>query len=286
LFGEISDSPSTWIWGALIVGGISGGLTYGTVTSRIITSPEGIESVSFGIRIKATWDEVERVDVNPYGFVNLVFKESLYRNKLWNAMLRPLAYDRTIQLSPYLEDLATSTLLEDIAKYVPNSNHPEFVVEKRHFKLKPHYKVGSIGLYYLGWFMASVPFSLMFRKAAEQLGALGVSSATFVSYLVTTSLMIGLLLNGLGLLGYNAEINNLAESQIAHKARTHYLSPLVVMLLGLLVSLGIWALLRARSLVVTDDGLATFALVAFLVAAISPRISGRIERYVFRSNVQ
>lgn len=258
------------------------GLSYGTLSSKIITSEEKFECVSFGIRVQATWDKVERVDINPYGFVNLFFKEPLYKNQFFNALLRPLAYDRTIQLSPYIEDLATSNLLKDIAKYVPNANIPEFVVENtsstRNFQ-----KVGTIGLYYLGFFLLLVLFAFIFRKGAEYLEASGFHNATLASYIMTTSLMLGLIFNGMRLLGYNAEISKLQDHEISHKARTHYLTPIVALLLGFVGGVIIWAILQSRSIIVEREE--DFALVAFLLGAMSLRASGAIERLFFKDGV-
>lgn len=280
--GNFAGKASDFIWSGIIIGGISGALTYGTVTSKIITSPEGIETVSFGVRVQATWDKVEKVDINPYGFVNLFFKESLYKNKLVNSLLRPLAYDRTIQLSPYIDDLATSNLIKDVAKYLPNSNIPEFVAEKKS-STKNFQKVGTIGLYYLGFFLLLVLFAFVFRKGAEYLESSGLHNAALVSYTMTTSLMLGLFFNGMGLLGYNAEISKLPDHEISHKARTHYLSPVVALLLGFAGGVIIWAVLQSRSIIVEREE--NFALVAFLLGAVSLRASGAIERLIFKDDV-
>lgn len=285
--GKTSDAPSIWIWGAIIVGGLSGAITYGMVTSRIITSPGGIESVSFGIRVKASWEQVENIDINPFGFVNLVFKESLYQSKLLNALLRPLAYDRIFQLSPYMDDLATSTLLQDLAKYVPTSNILEFIAkQKQNPQPKPHQKVGTIGLYYFGWFMALVPISFVLEKAAEQSGIWGLPNLTLISHLISFSLVIGLLIGGMGLLGYNAEIEGLPEKQIARKARVHYLNPFVVILSSFIVSLSIWWFLQARSIMLTNDRLGSYALLAFIIGGCSLRASSRVEKLVFPNELQ
>lgn len=280
--GNFSGKASDLIWSAVIIGGISGTLTYGTVTSKIMTSPEGIETLSFGVRVQATWDKVERVDINPYGFINLFFKESLYKNQLLNSFLRPLAYDRTIQLSPYIDDLATSNLIKDVAKYVPNSNIPEFVAKNRS-STKNFQKVGTIGLYYLVCGFLLVLFAFVFRKGAEYLEASGFHNATLISYLMTTTLMLGLFVNGMGLLGYNAEIAKLPDLEISHKARTHYLSPIVALLLGFVGGVIIWAVLQSRSIIVEREE--NFALVAFLLGAVSLRASGAIERLFFKDDV-
>src|SRR5690349_5829946 len=77
---SVKDEGFGWIilfWLGMV------GLSYGTLSSKIMTSAEKFECVSFGIRVQATWDKVERVDINTYGFVNLFFKEPLYKNQFF-----------------------------------------------------------------------------------------------------------------------------------------------------------------------------------------------------------
>ncbi|MBN1923123.1 MAG: hypothetical protein JW892_17895 [Anaerolineae bacterium] len=283
IIGNFPGKASDFIWAAIIAGGISGAYSYGTITSKIITSPAGIEAVAFGISLQATWDKVERVDINPYGFVNLVSKDSLYKNKLVSTLLRPLAYNRTIQLSPYIDDLATSDLLQDIAKYVPNSNIPELVAENTS-STKPFQKVGTIGLYQLGSFLLLALLAAIFRKEAQYLKASGVHNATLISYIITSSLILGPFFNAITLLGYNAEISGLPESEISHKARTYYLNPIVTLLLGFGVGAIIWAVCQSRSIIVEREQ--DFVLVTVLLAAVSLRVSAAIERLIFKDDVR
>ena len=255
------------------------GLSYGTLSSKITTSAEGIECVSFGIRAEATWDKVERIDVNPYGFVNLFFKEPLFKNKFINALLRPLAYDRTIQLSPYIDDVASSNLLKDIAKYVPHCNISWFLAENKNAR-KRYQKVGTIGLYYLGFLMLMVPFAFTVGGATKYLEASGFHNASLIFYLMNSSIIISLMLNGMSLLGYNTEIRSMKDHKIARKARTLYLGPIVTLLLAFVVGLAIAAILQFRSIVVEED--ADFSLAAILLGIVSLRVSGVVERWIFQ----
>jgi len=283
--GIYSGKVSDLIWTAFIVGGLSGLFTYLSLLSKIVTSPEGIECVEFGIRAKARWDKVERVDINGYGFVNLVFKESIYRNRLVNYILRPLAHNKMIQLSPYMDDLGTSNLVKDVASFVPNCNIQEFIVEHKRNN-KTYLRVGTIGLYYLGWFFVMVILAFVLTKVAEYLEVSGFSNMTLVSYIMVTSLLIGLFVNVMNLLvGYIADISILDEYEITHKARTHYLSPIVILFLGFIVGLGIWAILNSRSIILPDDDYGIFSLVAMLLGAVSLQVSSRAERLIFRNRV-
>src|SRR5688572_27480323 len=81
LFGGGSlDMPlGAWIL-LIVVSAISGGMIYFTMTSKIVTSPVGIEYKSFGIQVWASWDNVEKIEFTPDGFVNLHFKEPISTN--------------------------------------------------------------------------------------------------------------------------------------------------------------------------------------------------------------
>lgn len=301
----------TWIWHALLIGSCAGfllivalamvgnsasmqdegfcwivfifatmvGLSYGTLSSRITTSPEGIECFSFGVRAKVSWDKVERIDINPYGFINLFFKESLFKNQFVNALLRPLAYDRTIQLSPYIDDVASSNLLKDIAKYVPQNNISWFLADHKNAR-KNYQKVGVVGLYYLGFLLLMVPFAFIFGGAAKYLETSGYQNASLIFYLMNSSIIVSLMFNGMSLLSYNTEIRILKDHKIASKARTLYLGPIVTLLLSFVVGLVIATILQFRSTVVEED--ADFALVAILLGIVSLRVGGVVERWIFK----
>lgn len=276
-----SDGISGYILPFLIVGGISGSMIYMALTSKLLTSPEGIESVSFGIRIKVTWDQVEKIDINPYGIVNLVFKESIFKSRVVTALLHPLAYDRTIQLSPYIEDLATSNLLRDIEKYVaksnvpePNSNIPEFV-NKQKRSLKTYQKAGVIGLYYFVFFIAYAFFAIILQRRVEDFfTALGWSDVALFAKIASGSLIYGIFINAMNLLGYNAAIENANENEISHKARAHYLSPVAILLLGSLVTI-----------VSSNIDVEVPVFVILLTGILSPRVSTFMERLLFQDNV-
>lgn len=281
LVGEYSGKATDFIWTSIFLGGISGAATYGIVTSKITTSPEGVETISFGVRIKASWDKVERVDINPYGFVNLIFKESLYKNRFVNAFLRPLGYDRSIQLSPYIDDLATDTMLKDIANYVPNSNIEEFI-SKNKSSTKSFQKVGTIGLYYMGFLFLLIFLAFAFRKGAEYFTTEGFQNTFVVSYLVTTSFMLSLFFNGMSLIDYNAKISKLQHKEISRKARTYYLAPFVTLFISLVGGFMIWAILQSRSILAEREE--NYFIVAVLIGATSLRVSGMIEGLIFKDD--
>jgi hypothetical protein len=74
----------------------------------------------------------------------------------------------------------------------------------------------------------------------------------------------------------------LNENDLSRKARTHYLSPPVIVLLGLLVSICILAVLNSRSIIIERES--NFALVAILIGALSLRVSSAIERLLFKDS--
>lgn len=282
IFGDGSLDMPLGAWMLLIVvTAISGSMIYGAITSKLITSLEGIEHISFGIQVRVTWTQVERIEFAPDGIVNLHFKEPVYINGLASALVFLYPYDKTIQLSPYTGDLATSKLLKDLASHVPNSNIPEFASQQK-YSVKTFQEAGVIGLYYLGWFLVWALFAIVFQeKADEYLAALGLPNARELLTFIDFSLLIGLFVNTLKLMKqYNAEIIKLDENEIAHKARAYYLIPFVILLISPLVGVGIWTFLPKSSDVNFDS------FVMFLIGAASLPVSTGIERLFFRDNIQ
>lgn len=280
--GEISID---YIGSVLVVGGILGVLSYGVMASKIITSPDGIEYRSFGLRVQGTWDQVEKMDINPYGFVNLRFKKSLFKNRLAKGLFHPFAYDKTIQLSPYLDDLATSKLLHDIEKYIPANRLPKSLAKHKRSH-KPYQRVSTIGLYYLGWVPFLILLIITLPKWAKDLEASGLSHIPSVSQVTVISLFVGLLANAVGLLGYNSDIADLTENNISHLARAYYLGPIVAFLLGFLIGIGMWFIIRAGLIVVSENSYGMFSLIGILSATVSVRVRYSLERLLFQGKRQ
>lgn len=274
--GSVDMPIGAWMF-LIIVNGFAGWVIYCTVTSKIVTSPEGMEYISFGIQMKATWDQVEKIEFTPDGFVNLYFKEPIYTNSFASALRFLYPYDKTIMLSPYTGDLATSSLLKDLANYVPNSNIPEFVAQQK-YSVKTFQEAGVIGLYYLGWLIVWFLFGIAFQKSAETyLTALGLRNADQFLGFVGFSLLIGLFVNALRLLRqYNTEIIKLDENGIAHRARAHYLSPLLILVTGSLVGIAFLPKLLDANI---------DSIVMFLIGAVSLPVSSRIERLLFQDEI-
>jgi hypothetical protein len=274
--GSLDMPVGAWML-MLVVSAASLGTIYGAMASKLITSSEAIEHTSFGIQVRATWDQVEKIEFTSDGFVNLLFREPVYVNQLARALSFLYQYDKTIQLSPYTGDLATSSLLKDLAKHVPNSNIPEFVVQQKH-SVKTYQEAGVIGLYYLGWFIVWITFGIIFQKrAATNLEAFGLQNADKLLVFLGFSLLIGLFINALRLLRqYNAAIIKLDESGIAHTARAYYLAPPIILLIGFMIGIGFRAFLPMRLEI----------YIMFLVGLVSLPVSGIIERLLFRDNTQ
>jgi hypothetical protein len=63
---------------------------------------------------------VESINVRGFGYLSLVFKESIYKNNFVKSLLRLLGSDKNIELTSYISDPLTSKLLSDIMRYAPN----------------------------------------------------------------------------------------------------------------------------------------------------------------------
>lgn len=266
----------------LVVSIISIGMIYGALTSKFVTSPEGIEHFSFGIQVKAAWNQVDKIEFTPDGSVNLLFRESVYTNGLARALRFAYPYDKTIQLSPYTGNVANSGLLKDIEKHISISNSPVSIAEKNE-STKTYQEAVVIGLYYLGWFVAWFLFALgLQERLGELLATWGLSNAHAILTFVGLSLVIGLFVNSIILLKrYNVEITKLDANGVAHKARAYYLNPLVISLVSSLIGGIIPAVLP-----ILLESRTIYVLVLFLIGRVALPISSRIERVLFQDSVQ
>jgi hypothetical protein len=274
--GAVNMPLGAWIL-LLVVSVVSVGMIYGALTSKFITSPLGFEHLSFGIRMWATWDQVESIEFTPEGFINLHVKEPISINILGGAWRFLYSYDKTIQLSPYIADLATSDLLQDIANYIPHSNIPAVIAQPKS-RTQTYQEAGVIGLYYLGWFIIWFLFSMGLQKRLEEfLATWGLSNAHSILTFVGLSLVIGLFVSAtISLRRYNADIVKLDERGISRQARTYYLSPFVIILISSLISYSITAVLP-----ILFESRIIYVLVLFLIARVALPVSSKIERILF-----
>ncbi len=243
----------------VVLGGI--GIACG-ITSEIITSPEGLEYTSIGWRVSLAWPGIKEVRENESGIVNLVSKESLYRSRIVNSLLHPLGADRMIQLSPFIQDIGSSNLLKEIARYAPDTGVAELIA--RHpITLRAYQKVGGIGFYYVGLLLVSVVLAAVMRQAADKLTSIGFVNMTMVSTIASIGFLVGIFLTAGNLLGYNAEIAGLSERQVRARAGRYYVAPIMLLLASLAVGLILWIVLRAFSLELSEGD---FGIVGGLVA--------------------
>ena len=145
-----------------------------------------------------------------------------------------------------------------------------------------YHNAKALWLYYFGFLLFTTLIAFPTRKLAEYLEATGFQNMTVVSYITVATLFIGLFLNGIGLIGYNAEISSLEERDIAHAARTLYISPFVNLLIGFVVGISAWVTLRFLSIIV--DEVANFAIISIFASIISLRASSIIEKLIFKNS--
>ncbi len=290
IFNSPPKDPWGFVWSATLFGGVFGSLVYVAIQSKIITSPEKIEWFSFGVRVEEIWNNVEKLIVNrANGSIELVFKVPVYK-KGSGAFLLRLGYDaRTLYISSYIDDSTSSNLLDDIARYMPRSDILEFN-KKYNRKIKTYQKAEVIGLYYLVWLFPPLIAAVVVVAITAQMEALQQANFTLGFGIMWVSLLIALFVNGLSLitlvvrgrqtLGYSAKIINLPQKIVAREARSHYLSPLVSLLLGFLVGFLIWVVGHFQSTLIADNSLVVF--VSLILGGISFWVSRKLERLIFR----
>src|SRR5262245_6424294 len=131
----------------------------------------------------------------------------------------------------------------------PTSNIPPFSIKIKSNK-KLYQRPGTIGLYYFALLLLMVLLTALVRNEIQFLETSGFTNAGVISYTMNSALMINVLMFAIVLLVSYNEIAKLSESQIARRARMHYLLPIVSFLMGFVAGVGAWAWLQARSIVV------------------------------------
>ncbi len=119
------SGPLEAFFGAVLV--LFGVLFIGTaLVSRRVTSPAAIEQIDFLYRVAVPWSEIDRIEVNPYGIVNLMLKHPAASGCLpivWYCSL--FGYDRMISLSGFGTGREHSELVADVARFAPHLRNRE-----------------------------------------------------------------------------------------------------------------------------------------------------------------
>ncbi len=91
------------------------------LVARRVTSPAGIEQIDFLYRVEVPWSEIDRIEVNPYGFVNLMLKHPAASGCLpivWYGRL--FGFDRMISVSGFGTGRNHGEFVADIARFAPH----------------------------------------------------------------------------------------------------------------------------------------------------------------------
>ena len=280
VFGNPTGGVNELIWAFLIIMGIAISGFYGAFNTRLIISSEGLENFSGFIRVKAAWNQVEKIEINPFGIINLHFKEPIYQPRLFKKLVTSLGYDRMIQISLYIEDLATSDLLKEISQYVLSEAISDLMSIQ-----KPgppyRYKPAAIGGYYLLWLFLAVVVAYVLKKLELHLALLGFTNTAILTRFTTGTLTFGLFFNGFKLIAFDAETAGLEIGQIAPKARAYYLTPVVLLLIGAFGSLIVWLFTLMTNIVLTEKSFPLFNLTPLLLVPLSVKMSSYIEKMFF-----
>jgi len=90
------------------------------LVSRRVTSPAGIQQMDLLCRVAVPWSEIDRIEVNPYGIVNLILKHPAASGCLpivWYCRL--FGFDRMISVSGFGTGREHSEFVADIARFAP-----------------------------------------------------------------------------------------------------------------------------------------------------------------------
>lgn len=114
------SGPLEAFFGAVLV--LFGAFCIGeALVSRRVTSPAAIEQIDFLYRLAVPWSEIGRIEVNPYGIVNLMLKHPAASGCLpivWYCRL--FGFDRMISVSGFGTGREHSEFVADIARFAPH----------------------------------------------------------------------------------------------------------------------------------------------------------------------
>lgn len=91
------------------------------LVARLVISSEGLDEISIGVRTRVTWDKVERFEVNPYGFTNLVLRQSSTSGCLPIILYtRLFGLDRLVGIAPFVSSSQYDEFVAMIREYAPH----------------------------------------------------------------------------------------------------------------------------------------------------------------------
>ena len=276
LTGTIADFVCLFIF---VYGFTAISVWYGLRT-RLVTSPMGIECYALGLLASATWDTAERVDVNAFGIVNLVFSQPYARSRLFSWYTRGLGLYRLMQISPFVPDWQTTELLQDIRRYAPHVVIPNELANRPKVLLR--YQPSTLIIYYLAALsLVGILSRIVYLSFPELDWSLGIQGANLTLWSMASTGWLGGIVGGAATLpDYDSWLRAHMDG-IAQCAAAQYLAPLGGFVIGLSV-----AALTKLSFTVFAIGAPPRALAGFLgVAALMLGILQvyAIQRWLRRS---
>ena len=236
--------------------------------SKVITSPAGLEYHELLIMANISWEQVSSVVKNPFGIVQLHTKTPIYAQPWLDRCMRFWGYDRHINISPYIEDLANSQLLLDIQTYTNNKQVAEFT--------RSHQRSGAASfqarplvLYLLAWLMVLILMIIALSEVRQQLST---QAHTFTSLLFSQAgfgLMITLCAAAAHLADFNQPASKLAPHEIRRRTVGLYLAPVVFLALSISLTLAAWLALP-QSILTSNQAKSLAGLACLLLGGYSP----------------
>jgi hypothetical protein len=163
---KVTGPATDWlVFSSIFIGVGLLSIVYG-VSTRIITSPQELTTSSVGVSIRISWDNIERIENNQFGVVNLILRRPLSYGCLANWYLRLMGLDRLVQISPFVDDWQTSELAKDIQAYAPHATIPPELLNQ---PVTPaFYRISIILMYYLLSLLLLGPIMALLRSLVEE----------------------------------------------------------------------------------------------------------------------
>lgn len=246
---------------------------------RIETSPSGVACYSSGYTFGTEWANVDRIDVNAFGFANLHFRHRPNHVPILLRILSGSGYDRMIQLSPYIESATTSELLVEIKRYAPQVDIEVLKIEDA--KWRWYQRPLSLGSYLLVWLLALVPIAAVTRGLAEAIETSGMPNATLAPSMTIVSAMMGVFAGGMGVVSFAGEYHGARPQDIRLRALGYYFAPIIGLIGGLLLSLLVLSVMRFSGITVPEKVYGSFNFLSMIMGVLSPGLGKGMATLLF-----
>lgn len=188
-----------------------------------------------GISIRINWDNIERIENNLFGVVNIVLRRPLSYGCLVDWYARLMGLDKLVQISPFVDNWQTSELVKDIQTYSPHANLPPELLNQP--ATPALYRISIILVYYLVSLLLLGPIIALLRNLVEN--TVGIPVAP-----LGMGAMGALVAGASSLFVYSGIARDYSDiRQLRRPVILLYLQPVIGIGIGIVAGLVLWLIL-------------------------------------------